>query len=149
MKMKKISIIMLMGVSILMINGCAKKKGCTDSSAVNFDSSAQKDDGSCTYQGKSTFWYGKNASDSLAAHGATALTYYLDGIIIGSSAASVYFTSSPACGQSGTISVTKSLGSVKSKSFPYVIKDQNGIAWWTGNLSLDASQSCTLTELTF
>ena len=28
---------------------CSKKEGCTDASAMNFDSSAKKDDGSCEY----------------------------------------------------------------------------------------------------
>ena len=31
--------------------GCSKKKGCTDTIAFNFDTEAEKDDGSCTYAG--------------------------------------------------------------------------------------------------
>jgi hypothetical protein len=36
-------------VLIVSLLGCSKKKGCTDSKATNFDSSAKKDDGSCVF----------------------------------------------------------------------------------------------------
>lgn len=43
--MKKIFLLL----SILIITSCSKKEGCTDISACNFDSSAEKNDNSCTY----------------------------------------------------------------------------------------------------
>jgi hypothetical protein len=36
-------------VLIVSLLGCSRKKGCTDSKATNFDSSAKKDDGSCVF----------------------------------------------------------------------------------------------------
>ncbi len=46
--MKK-QIVILGLITIVSFFGCSKKKGCTDSAATNFDSSAEKDDGSCVY----------------------------------------------------------------------------------------------------
>jgi len=34
----------------LALSSCKKEKGCTDPTAINFDSSAEENDGSCTYQ---------------------------------------------------------------------------------------------------
>lgn len=46
--MKKVMYFMLAG-SLVFGMGACKKKGCTDSTATNYDSNAKKDDGSCTY----------------------------------------------------------------------------------------------------
>jgi len=50
MKNKSLSIIILVLLGVLALTGC-KKEGCTDSSAINHDSSAKKNDGSCIYEG--------------------------------------------------------------------------------------------------
>ena len=39
----------LLLLSLLILIACSKKEGCTDELACNFDSSAESDDGSCTY----------------------------------------------------------------------------------------------------
>ena len=39
-----------------MLLSCAKE-GCTDPDAENYNSSATKSDGSCTFQGRVVFWY--------------------------------------------------------------------------------------------
>lgn len=48
--MKTLNLIFILSTSLTLITttGC-KKKGCTDSFAANYDSSAGKDDGSCEY----------------------------------------------------------------------------------------------------
>jgi hypothetical protein len=94
------------------------------------------------------FWYNKVASDSSAANGTTAYTYYVDGQLVGSSASSVYYTSAPNCGQSGSVSVTKALGTVKSKSFTYSVKDDTGLERWAGTGNFTAN-TCLALELTW
>lgn len=47
--MKQTLIILSIGLGALTFTAC-KKKGCTDNGAVNFNSKAKKDDGSCLYK---------------------------------------------------------------------------------------------------
>jgi hypothetical protein len=48
--MRKIIIVLLILSSIITLNSCKKKiSGCTDQTAMNFNSDATEDDGSCTY----------------------------------------------------------------------------------------------------
>ena len=47
--MKKIIGLLLLGSIVMTTNSSCKKKGCTDSTASNFNSAAKKDDGTCLY----------------------------------------------------------------------------------------------------
>lgn len=47
--MKQTLLWLFVGVGIMTFTAC-KKKGCTDNGAVNFNSKAKKDDGSCLYK---------------------------------------------------------------------------------------------------
>jgi hypothetical protein len=125
--------------------GC-KKKGCTDADATDYCSNCKSDAGSCQFEGKMVFWYGKTVADSSVANGKSSYTYYIDGQLVGSSAASVYYTIAPNCGQSGTVSVTKPLGTVKSKSSAYVVKDDAGVQIWAGTINFTAN-TCVAQEL--
>jgi len=52
MKMKTKELLLITAIAIgigVTSTSCSKKKGCTDPTATNYDSGAQKDDGSCTY----------------------------------------------------------------------------------------------------
>ena len=66
---------MVLGIGIMGLNAC-KKKGCMDSTAVNYNAKAKKDDGSCLYKptitvnGQATVSI--NVGSSYADAGATA-----------------------------------------------------------------------------
>ncbi|MDX1350626.1 MAG: hypothetical protein R3279_10285, partial [Putridiphycobacter sp.] len=80
--------------------------------------------------------------------GTSTLTYYVDGAIIGSSAANVYFTAAPECGSQGTVSITKDLGIAKNKTYSYKVLNDSGSEIWEGTHNFEAN-SCTAIELTF
>lgn len=48
MKMKKI-LLVTYAIMLIIINGCKKERGCTDSNAINYNSAAEESDGSCVY----------------------------------------------------------------------------------------------------
>jgi len=130
---------MIIGSITILTSSCSKKKGCKDPDSINYNADAEKDDGSCEYQGRVVFWFNEATANSLLANGATSLTYYVDGEIVGSSATSVYWTGAPDCGQSGSVTVTKKLGSVKNKTFTYSVKDQTGHEYLTGTVEFKAN----------
>lgn len=47
--MRTIFILLLTSVMLVYASSCRKKEGCTDPTALNYDSKAKKDDGSCKY----------------------------------------------------------------------------------------------------
>lgn len=131
--------------SISVLTSC-KKEGCIDPDSINFNGDAKKDDGTCQYEGRAVLWYGQATSIGLQNDDATALTFFVDGQVVGSSATSAYWTSGPECGQNGSITVTKNLGGVKSMSYTYSVKDQTGFQYWSGILNFTAN-SCEAVEL--
>ena len=144
---KVIYTIAIAAFATVLISSCAKP-GCTDKNATNYNASAKKDDGTCNYEGSVVFWYGKTSADELILDGSTALTYYVDGILVGSSAASVYWTGAPECGQAQSITSKKDLGIVKTKTHTYSIKDQAGDIIWAGTQTWTAN-TCLKLELTY
>ncbi|MFM2284803.1 MAG: hypothetical protein RLZZ543_300 [Bacteroidota bacterium] len=134
-------------MAVLSFNSC-KKEGCTDADADNYDSAAKTDDGSCLYTGEVVFWYNGVSSDNMDLDGITSLTYYLNGEIVGSSSATVFWTGAPSCGQAGSITVSKDLGSDYSKSYTYSVKDQDGVLIWDGTQVFTGNE-CTKVELTY
>jgi hypothetical protein len=143
-----ICITLVGGIAIL--NSCKKStiKGCMDPDSRNYNSKADEDDGSCAYDGSIVFWYNQATSDSLVANGSVSLTYYVDGVVVGSSATSVYWTGAPNCGQSGSVTINKDLGSNKSRTASYSVKDESGLEYWSGTLTFTAN-TCQATELTY
>ena len=147
--MKSKFTIALVAVSLFVLaitsTGCKKEKvkGCKTSYATNFNSSAEEDNGSCTYEAKVIFWQTLTNAAGWSALGVTALSFYVDGQFIGSCAATEYNGSVPTCGGSGQASVTKNLGTSSSKSYSWSIKDEDGYEWYSGSITLDASSSCT------
>lgn len=145
-KQKSFAFAMLLALPMFFAS-CAKK-GCTDKNAANYESGATRDDGTCTYKGSVVFWYDKTCSGLLALDGTTSLTYYVDGKVVGSSAASVYWTGAPNCGQAASITVEKDLGFSKTKTYSYSVKDQDGVEIWGGSINFEGN-TCLKQELTY
>ena len=126
-----------------------KKEGCTDKDSGNYDSEAKDDDGSCRYEGSVQFWYNQATSDSLLDNGSASLTFSVDGVVIGSYAANVFFNGDPSCGQASVVRTTKDLGSSKTKSSTYRVVDDFGDEIWSGNVTFDAANECLSIQLTY
>lgn len=142
MKTKILILVIALG-SVFTFSSCGKK-GCVDVDAKNYCDECKKEDGSCTYEGKIVFWNNQSTSTFLVGDGAVTLTYYVDGSLVGSSAASVYWSGAPNCGQS--VSVTKDLGKNKSKTSTYSVKDQTGFEYYSGSVTFSAN-TCTSYQL--
>jgi hypothetical protein len=146
--MKKLNLFIITLFSLAILTACSKEMGCTDIDSVDYDSLAEEDDGSCTYEGNAVLWYNQAAATGLVNDGATSLTYYVDGQIVGSSAASVYWTSSPDCSQNGSVTITENLGNVKTQAYTYSVRDQTGFEYWNGIINFNAN-TCLKLQLSF
>lgn len=133
----------------LATNSCDRKsRGCTDPDSINFDEFAEKDDGSCRYEGYAVIWYGEEASLGLVEDGAVALTFYLDGEVVGSSNAGVFWAEEPECGEDGSVSITEDLGRDKIKGYILSVKDQDDFEYWNTTIELEGN-TCLALELTW
>ena len=65
---------------------------------------------------------------------------------MGSSAASVYWTGAPNCGQTSSVTVLIDLGSDKTKSYTYSVEDQTGVEYYSGSVTFSAN-TCTAFQL--
>ncbi len=131
---------------VVNLSSC-KTEGCTDPDSINYNADANKDDGSCAYQGSVVFWYGKATSEFLISADINALTFYVDNKIIGSTNASVYWKTHPTCKENGSITATMNLGGLKTQSYEYKVVDAAGTEIWKGTVNFNANQ-CLALELT-
>ena len=136
--MKRINLI-LMAIAVFIVilsTGCEKNiKGCTDRNSINYDPSATVNDGSCEYVGSDVFWFNQATSDTLQVHKVTSLTFYVNGVIVGSTIPTICWLTSPDCGQNASVTVTEPLSSgVNSITYSYSVTDQKGYVWWSGTI---------------
>jgi hypothetical protein len=146
--MKKISLILIVGLSLISLQSCRPEEGCTNKDATNYSPDAEKDDGSCKYKGEIVFWYDATTSANLIDYDSMSLKFYVDGNLVGSTASSVYWNSAPNCGQNSSITVSKDLGSDKSKSANYQVKDEYDEVLWQGSVTFEAN-TCSKYRLEF
>ena len=139
--MKRTVYIILMVVIILpLFSGCEKKiLGCTDPNSINFNSSANVNDGSCQYEGSIVFWYDPITADTLIAHKVTSLTYYVNGVVVGSSIPAISWITPPDCGQNASVTVTEPFTGVTNLTYSFSVNDQNGIVWWNQTVTFVAN----------
>lgn len=138
--------LLILLVAIVSFSSCKKEEGCTDPTATSYNSEAEVDNGSCQYEGEAVFWYGSSTSQGLIDFDSNSLTFYVDGVVVGSTSSSVFWTSAPNCGDNASITVTENLGNVKSRSLIYSVEDQDGYELWSDIVNFEAN-TCEAIEL--
>lgn len=121
--------------------GC-KKEGCNDPDATNYDVDADKDDGSCIFEGSVVFWYNAATADFMQSLGVDELNFYVDGNLVGTRNINDFYTTQPDCGDAGSITVVKSLDDKKSRNFSFSIEDQENFLLDVGVFGIRANE-CT------
>lgn len=146
----------LLAVVITTNESCFRKKGCTDPDAVNYNSSANYNDGSCiakvygcTDHNASNYNSAANTSDGSCSYttqitvwtalstfpcGTAAIDVYVDGTWIGT--ITQYYPSTPSCGASGGVSTNVSYGQHTLSA-----QCSSGTSTW-GPISVNVSGSC-------
>lgn len=146
--MKNSGLILLalsLSVASVFTTSC-KKRGCTDPEAINYSEEAEKDDGSCSFEGAMVFWYDEATSDQLVQDGAITMTFYVDDKEIGSSDADIYWTGAPDCGQNGSIGVDKKWNNDRTKTYSFSAQDQTGWEFWSESVTFHAN-TCVSIQL--
>ncbi len=119
-----------------------KKDGCRDKDAVNYCKDC-KDGGGCQFEGKLVFWYDESTVKELFNQGVTGTSvfrYFIDGDLVGSAPANIYWTGPPPCGQNNAVTAKMSLGSNKTKTVTVRIIDENDQMVWFFDVELQANQ---------
>ena len=96
------------------------------------------------------FWYDLDVYNTLDSIGVTTLTYYVDGIRIGSNSIEDgrnILEESPTCSEGSFITVRAELGNMNTRSYSFRIEDQEGTIRWRGNIEFTAG-ICTKYRLT-
>jgi hypothetical protein len=127
-------------VMVALLSSCKKDpiRGCMDSDATNYKSSAEEDDGSCNYDVKFLFWQYQSDAQGKVNTNTTTLYYYIDGVYAGSSGAGYYVYYAPTeCSSTAVFTTTKSLGHSKTKTVTVKVIDEDDYVW----LNISASIS--------
>lgn len=147
MKLKISKLVLFyIGISFLIISSCSKK-ACTDIDSVNYDSSANKNDGSCEYESKIIFWFDSDFSDLLAStRNVSSLSFHIEGEKINTTNITNFQTVQPDCTQTAIDFVKIALGNLKTGSRIFQIKDNFDRLVMSAEINIDAKE-CTIIEL--
>lgn len=142
---KMFFIVAIIGLSFTSTS-CLKrfKKGCTFEDATNYDKKVGQDDGSCTFESKTSFWFKQTKSNSLNNSGVTNLTVFIDEISVGNLNPTEWKVG-PDC-DGGNFTINNNWIGTNSKYINYLINDQNGTKRFEGDIFLTPA-SCNNVEL--
>lgn len=140
----KVNLLLILLTTAFALSSC-KKEGCTDPEAFNYNQDANENDGSCTYQSHTSFWFNQNISNWLAVtYGITSLSVYMNDVLVGTMDPTEWKVG-PDCG-GANFTVTNDHGGATSKAWAYEVRDQNGNIQFYGTVS-NTANDCKSVEL--
>lgn len=126
------------------LDGCKKPvRGCMDSTATNYNSSADESDGSCAYSGKVVCYLRGAMLSTFSSTGTSTINFYIDGSFIGSLSASTQcLVGEPPCSQTSNV-ITKivTLGTSTSKTVRLKCVDEDGFTWVDQDMTVNNAGS--------
>lgn len=134
--------------SMWILPGCGKK-GCADSDAINFSTSAKKDDGTCRYEGAKVFWVSKSTAQQMISDSIESIVVYIDGDVEGRiTLLDQRYTAAPDCDAAQAVTVKKDLFSLKNTAFTYEVFDNKNVKRWSSSFIINAN-TCEDVELLY
>ena len=132
--MKK-NIYLLILIIASLLYSCKKKSGCNDSTAINFGTNADLNDGSCIYGPKVKTGNGDIVFYKSPLGGIDTVNVQIGGIL---KQIKVSYSFLPSCGQSGCANYSLSPG-----TYAFTADEIHGtMRHWSGNVTI-TSQTCT------
>ena len=134
-------------VSLLSAVSCKDKKGCTNPNAINYDSDAETEDGTCKAEGSIMFWINTQTFGYLYNDNAVQeLNFYVNGELRGSQSVNTFFPTAPDCEDSFTFTAEVPYDGGQWVSYKVLDEDNNEL--WNGNIVVPAEQ-CNKLQLVY
>lgn len=124
--------------------------GCTDPTALNYSASATCDNGSCSYESDVVFYLDLAGALYFDALGVNFLDIYVEGDYVGTLQANLGFTYIPACypQDPDAVHFTLAWNDATVETFTWTVRDEDGYLWYEGTEAV-VPNDCTQMELTW
>ena len=144
--MKKI---LLLSTLAIILNSCVVETGgCIEPAAINYESFADYDDGSCYYSSDVVFYEDVAAAVYFDLLDVEWLDLYVDGEYIGTLDATLGLTYVPNCNEIDAVVFSLEWDNASHSSFSWTIRDETGFKHYEG-VEIIYPNECLPIELTF
>ncbi len=145
------NLVYLSAICILTFSACdVETGGCTDHAAINYESFADYDDGSCFYQSDVVFYEDVAAAVYFDAQNVNFLDIYVEGDYVGTLQANLGFTYTPDCFpiDPDAVHFTLEWDNAPATSFTWTVRDGTGYMWYNGTETV-VPNDCTPMQLSW
>ncbi len=135
--------------SLILLNSC--EYGCTDPGATNYNTFAEKENGSCTYLIKLGFWYKFPTYTNLNGAGANQINFYVNGKLEAVRMNSIYsvIPFPYDCSDSTVTWVEYTTMGDSTTNYLVEAKTNNNIILYQNTINQADKDNCTLIELEY